>query len=69
MSKRLQIPFKFHDLRHTHATMLLESDVNIKIIQERLGHNDISTTLNVYSHVTPKAEEEALNKFEEKFNF
>lgn len=69
LSKRLNIPLRFHDLRHTHATMLLEADVNIKVIQERLGHNDISTTLNVYSHVTPKIEEAAISKFEEKFNF
>lgn len=68
LSKRLNIPIRFHDLRHIHSTMLLEADVNIKVIQQRLEHNDISTTLNVYSHLTPKLEEAAINKFEEKFN-
>ncbi|PDY02378.1 integrase [Bacillus pseudomycoides] len=42
---------KFHDLRHTHATLLLKQGVNPKIISERLGHTDISMTLRVYSHV------------------
>ncbi|WP_195454910.1 site-specific integrase [Turicibacter sanguinis] len=68
ISKRLNIPIKFHNLRHTHATLLLESDVNIKVIQERLGHSDISTTLNVYSHVTQKTEAEAIAKFESNLN-
>lgn len=44
---------RFHDLRHTHATMLLESGVHPKIVQERLGHSDIAVTLNTYSHVMP----------------
>lgn len=47
-------------LRHTHATLLLESGVNPKIVQERLGHSNISTTLNIYSHVTPTMQESAL---------
>lgn len=68
ISNRLGIDFKFHDLRHTHATRLLLSDVNAKVIQERLGHSDIMTTLNVYSHVTPKLEADALAKFENMFN-
>ncbi|WP_039808647.1 tyrosine-type recombinase/integrase [Nocardia otitidiscaviarum] len=40
-------------LRHTHATILLELGVNPRIVQERLGHTTITTTMNVYSHVTP----------------
>ena len=50
---------RFHDLRHTCATLLLEKDVNPKIVQERLGHSDISMTLNRYSHVTPTMQEQA----------
>lgn len=42
---------RFHDLRHTHATMLLYSRVDVKTISERLGHADINTTLNVYADV------------------
>jgi integrase len=43
---------RFHDLRHTNATLLMAKGVHAKTIQERLGHSDISTTLNTYSHVT-----------------
>lgn len=54
---------KFHDLRHTHATLLLKQGVNPKIISERLGHTDISITLSVYSHVLPNMQEEAVKNF------
>ena len=45
--------FRFHDLRHICATLLLGQGVNPKFVQELLGHADISLTLNVYSHVLP----------------
>ncbi len=57
--------FTFHDLRHTHATLLLRQGVNPKIVQERLGHSTISLTLDIYSHVLPDmqgAAVDALNK-------
>ncbi|NFB72827.1 tyrosine-type recombinase/integrase [Clostridium butyricum] len=41
----------FHRLRHTHASILLANGVNIKVIQNRLGHSRISTTLDTYSHL------------------
>jgi integrase len=44
---------RFHDLRHTCATLLLRQGVNPKYVQELLGHADISLTLNVYSHILP----------------
>ena len=44
---------RFHDLRHTCASLLLRQGVNPKFVQELLGHADISLTLNVYSHVLP----------------
>ncbi len=68
ISKRNGYQFRFHDLRHTHATMLLEADVNIKVVQQRLGHENIKTTLNIYSHLTNKLEEDAINKFDDYFN-
>jgi integrase len=46
---------RFHDLRHTSARLLLAQGVHPKIVQERLGHADISINLNHYSHVTPDA--------------
>lgn len=45
--------FRFHDLRHTCATLLLRQGVNPKFVQELLDHADISLTLNVYSHALP----------------
>lgn len=60
----LNIPFKFHSLRHTHATMLLEAGANIKAIQERLGHSKSSITMDVYSHATKKMTNESVNIFE-----
>ncbi len=52
--RRAGLPeIRFHDLRHTCATLLLRQGVNPKYVQELLGHADISLTLNVYSHVLP----------------
>ena len=63
ISTELNIPkIRFHDLRHTHATLLLLSGVNPKIVSERLGHSSISTTLDTYSHVLPCMQEEAAAK-------
>ena len=50
---------RFHDLRHTCATLLLANGVNPKIVHERLGHSDISMTFNRYSHVTPTMQDQA----------
>lgn len=55
---------RFHDLRHTHATLLLLAGVNGKVVQERLGHASIELTLNTYSHVTPTMQEAAVEKLE-----
>lgn len=49
------IPFNFHSLRHTHATYLIESGVNIKALQERLGHANVTVTMNRYVHNTDTA--------------
>jgi integrase len=50
---------RFHDLRHTSATLLLSAGVHPKVVQERLGHSQISVTLDVYSHVLPTMQLEA----------
>ncbi|KXZ59942.1 Transposase from transposon Tn916 [Microbacterium laevaniformans] len=49
-------------LRHTHATLLLELGVHPKVVQERLGHSNISTTMNIYSHVTPTMQRDAVSR-------
>jgi integrase len=55
-------PIRFHDLRHSHATHLLAANVHPKIAQERLGHSNVSITLNTYSHVVPGMQRDAVAK-------
>ncbi len=58
---------RFHDLRHSAATILLTSGVHPKVVQERLGHSTIAMTLDVYSHVLPSIQQEAADKIDEMF--
>ncbi|MFE5321659.1 tyrosine-type recombinase/integrase [Paenibacillus sp. NPDC056579] len=60
---------KFHDLRHTSATLLINQGVHAKIISERLGHSNITTTMNIYGHVLLRADKEAANKFDQIIPF
>jgi len=55
---------RFHDLRHTHATLMLKAGVHPKIVQERLGHGSIAVTLDTYSHVVGGLQEAAAHRFE-----
>ncbi len=52
-----------HGLRHTHCSLLFEAGASIKEVQDRLGHSDVQTTMNIYAHVTKEAKEEAIQKF------
>jgi integrase len=62
---RLGFPeFRFHDLRHTHATMLLKQGVHPKIVSERLGHARVNITLDTYSHVLPELQRDVISKLE-----
>ena len=54
-----------HDLRHFHATLLLQRGTHPKIVQERLGHSSIAITLDTYSHVVPGLQEKAALAFAE----
>lgn len=56
---------RFHDLRHTFATVSLENGDSIKTVQENLGHSTAVTTLNIYSHVTDKMRSESAEKMEQ----
>ena len=58
-----------HGFRHTHASLLFESGANIKEVQERLGHKDVKTTMNIYAHVTPEKIEETGERFANYVNF
>ena len=57
----------FHDLRHSAATILLAQGVNIKVIQELLGHSDIAITLRVYGHLLPSMQGDAVDTWEGLF--
>lgn len=58
---------RFHDLRHTSATLLINSGVHAKIISSRLGHADIRTTMNIYGHALQEADKEATKHFDKLF--
>ena len=64
--KRAGLPtLRFHDLRHTHASLMLKQGVHPKIVSERLGHSSIGITLDTYSHVMAGRQEAAALRFEE----
>ena len=56
-------PIRLHDLRHTHATLLLASGVAVKVVSDRLGHSQISLTLDIYAHVLPAMDAAAADHF------
>ncbi|HJT56228.1 MAG TPA: tyrosine-type recombinase/integrase [Ktedonobacteraceae bacterium] len=61
--KKADLPdIRFHDLRHSSATMLLSLDVHPKVVQVILGHSQISVTMDIYSHVLPTIQREATSK-------
>jgi integrase len=64
--KKADLPkIRFHDLRHTHASLMLQQGEHVKVVSERLGHNKIQITLDTYSHVMPNMQEESANRFGE----
>jgi len=67
VKRSVGLPMRFHDLRHTHAALLIANNENPKVIQERLGHKDISTTLNVYGHLMPGLGRDAADRLNDSF--
>ncbi|SDZ12407.1 site-specific integrase [Thermoactinomyces sp. DSM 45892] len=64
--KNLEIPhIRFHDLRHSHATLLIQQGEHPKVISERLGHSTITVTMDTYSHVMPHMQKEAVRKWDD----
>lgn len=64
--KQAKLPhIRFHDMRHSHATLLLSKGLNVKVISERLGHSKIAVTLDTYSHVLPSMQYEVAEALEE----
>lgn len=65
--KPILIPhFSCHNLRHTFCTRFCENETNIKVIQEIMGHSDISTTMDVYAEATKEKKKEAFDNLEGK---
>ncbi len=61
---KLKVPtISLHDLRHTHATLLLKAGVPVKVVSERLGHANVAFTMSVYQHVLPGMQAEAAETF------
>jgi len=58
---------RFHDLRHSAATLLLSMGVPMKVVQEILGHSTFNVTANLYSHVLPTMQQEAMSKMDSFF--
>ena len=57
-------PMRVHDLRHAAATLLMAEGVSIKAISEMLGHSDVRTTLRIYAHVLPTAQDQAADAWD-----
>jgi integrase len=69
MLKRAGLPeIRFHDLRHTAATLLLLQGIHPKIVSEMLGHSAVSMTLDTYSHVLPDMQRDATAAFDRLFS-
>ena len=68
MGRINSLPYvRFHDLRHSHATQLLAGGVHPKVAQERLGHSTITTTMDLYSHVTDTMQSDAAARLDAAF--
>jgi integrase len=68
--KRAGVPrIRFHDLRHTAATLRLQQGDNPKVVQELLGHSRVTVTLETYSHVMPSLQEESAAKIDKLFGY
>jgi integrase len=58
---------RFHDLRHSAATILMAAGVHPKMVQERMGHSTIAMTMDIYSHVLPSMQQEVAEKIDDMF--
>ncbi len=63
--KEVGLPeIRFHNLRHTSATLLRPANVNPRVVHERLGHSSVTLTLSTYSHTLPAVQDEAAEKLD-----
>ncbi|NEW62623.1 tyrosine-type recombinase/integrase [Granulicatella sp. zg-ZJ] len=69
-TQKNNIPYiKLHGFRHTHCSLLFESGASIQEVQNRLGHSDIKTTMDIYAHVTKNQLDSMAEKFQQYINF
>ncbi|MGI8706929.1 MAG: tyrosine-type recombinase/integrase [Actinomycetota bacterium] len=64
VARAADLDVTFHGLRHTHASLMLESGADLKVTSSRLGHSSISITADLYTHVASKAERAAADAFD-----
>ncbi|HIV17102.1 MAG TPA: site-specific integrase, partial [Candidatus Alectryocaccobium stercorigallinarum] len=57
-------PIRIHDLRHSHASLLIELGFSALLVSERLGHENVSTTLNIYAHLFPSKQTEVADRLD-----
>jgi len=67
VGRSVGLPMRFHDLRHTNAASLIANNENPKVIQEILGHQDISRTLNIYGHLMRGLGQDAADRLNDSF--
>lgn len=66
LKRKANLPhIRFHDLRHTHAALMIAQNEPMKLIMERLGHSQISTTIDVYGHLLPNMQHDASNRLDQ----
>ncbi len=68
LRKAVLPPIRFHDLRHTAATRLLERGVHPKVVSEMLGHASVAITLDIYSHVSRDLQRQAVSALDALFS-
>ena len=61
--------FSAHHLRHTFCSRLCEGEMNIKVIQQIMGHKNVETTLDIYTEVSFKKQQDSLDELSQKMNF
>ena len=59
------LDFRFHDLRHTFASLLLQQGESLHYVKEQMGHASIQTTVDVYGHIVPWSNRNAVNKLDD----
>lgn len=67
--KKYGVPdVRFHDLRHTFATMLVQSDVSMPMVQQILGHSNIATSIDIYTHISEQKQEQVIGQLQKRIN-